>query len=180
MPDFPSHHRRTGWRCGTENLRRRLWTLLFEETIEEPNGSAMIIDPQSLDTANSYNPSKDTIGPRAIGWITPVSATVIVNKDFLLHQLLSFRGPESSWDTKHASRVRRGPPPGTAPVVCDRTDIAVRVLNQIRDRRIRGEGFSAIAATLNGQGYRGRKGGRWYGASVRRFYQQYSHDGDQT
>jgi hypothetical protein len=102
----------------------------------------------------------------------------MANGDFLLHQLLAFRRPMSTCATSRARNFHRGLHPETVLDICGQTDVDAHVLHQIRDRRVRGEGFAAIAAALNGQGYRGRNGGRWYQASVRQFYQKYELDRD--
>lgn len=50
----------------------------------------------------------------------------------------------------------------------------LRVVKSIAESRARGETFSAIAASLNKQGLRGRNGARWYSASVREYLKRHS------
>jgi hypothetical protein len=44
-----------------------------------------------------------------------------------------------------------------------------RLMADITARRAAGESFGCIAHALNERGERGEHGGRWYGATVRRF-----------
>lgn len=59
-------------------------------------------------------------------------------------------------------------------------DSTVDIIEEIADRRARGESLGAIASSLNRQGRRGPNGARWYTASVRAYLQRSKPSGKQT